>query len=140
MSNCNFFHNVFYAISALKSFNSHFSVALCSFFVFGMVSKWLTREWVNCGSLNRSDCEKEKEKNADQHHFLLVTTCFQKLCLSGFLELEIFGEKLDSEILNSFIILYFTNKTFILLFFSIVLFLRIFQVATGIFYKFLLFL
>ena len=39
MSNFTFCHNVFYAISILKSFNSHISVVVCSFFEFGMVSK-----------------------------------------------------------------------------------------------------
>ena len=45
-SNFTFFHNVFYAISIFKSFNSHISVVVCSFFEFGMVSKWCIREWV----------------------------------------------------------------------------------------------
>ena len=49
MSNFTFFHNVFYAICILKSFNSHISVVVCSFFEFGMVSKWCIREWVNKG-------------------------------------------------------------------------------------------
>ena len=43
-----FFHNVFYGISFLKSFSSHISVVVCSFFEFGTVSKWCTREWVKC--------------------------------------------------------------------------------------------
>ena len=34
MSNFTFFHNVFYAICTLKSFNSHISVVVCSFFEF----------------------------------------------------------------------------------------------------------
>ena len=42
-----FFHNIFHAICILKSFYSHISVAVCSFFEFGMVSKWCIREWVN---------------------------------------------------------------------------------------------
>ena len=46
MSNFTFFHNVFYAISILKSFNSHVSVVVCSFFDFGTVSKWCIKEWV----------------------------------------------------------------------------------------------
>ena len=41
MSNFTFFHNVFYAICILKSFNSHISVIVCSSFEFGMISKWL---------------------------------------------------------------------------------------------------
>ena len=47
MSNFTFFHNVFYAICILKSFNSHISVVVCSFFEFRTVSKWCIREWVN---------------------------------------------------------------------------------------------
>ena len=46
MSNFTFFHNVFYAICILKSFYSHISVVVCSFFEFGKVSKWCIREWV----------------------------------------------------------------------------------------------
>ena len=30
----------------LKSFDSHISVVVCSFFEFGTLSKWLIREWV----------------------------------------------------------------------------------------------
>ena len=47
MSNFTFFHNVFYAICILKSFNSHMSDVVCSFFEFGTASKWCIREWVN---------------------------------------------------------------------------------------------
>ena len=47
MSNFTFFHNVFYAVCTLKSFNSHISVIVCSLFEFGTVSKWCIREWVN---------------------------------------------------------------------------------------------
>ena len=36
-----------YAICILKSFASHISVIVCSFFEFGKVSKWCVREWVN---------------------------------------------------------------------------------------------
>ena len=42
LSNFTFFHNVFYAICI---FNSHISV-ICCFFVYGMVSNWCIREWV----------------------------------------------------------------------------------------------
>ena len=53
--NFTFFHNVFYAICILQFFNSHISVLVCSFFEFGMVSKWCIREWVkvclNCCQL-----------------------------------------------------------------------------------------
>ena len=46
MSNFTFFHNFFYAIYILKSFNSHISVVISSFFEFGTVSKWCIRGWV----------------------------------------------------------------------------------------------
>ena len=38
MSNFTFFHNVFYAVCIFKSFDSHISDVLCSFFKFGMLS------------------------------------------------------------------------------------------------------
>ena len=44
--NFTFFHNVFYAICILKSFKSHISVVVCSFFEFRMVSNWCIKEWV----------------------------------------------------------------------------------------------
>ena len=47
MSNFNFFNNVFYAICIFKSFNSHISVVVCSFFDFGTVLEWCIRERVN---------------------------------------------------------------------------------------------
>ena len=47
MSNFTFFHNVFCGICILKSFNSHISIVVCSFFEFGTVSKWCRRKWVN---------------------------------------------------------------------------------------------
>ena len=52
LSNFTFFHNVFYAIGIIKSFNSHISVVVCSFFKFGMVSKWCIRYWIKscCGT------------------------------------------------------------------------------------------
>ena len=36
ITNFTFFHSVFYGICILKSFNSHISVVVCSFFEFGM--------------------------------------------------------------------------------------------------------
>ena len=42
-----FFHNVFYAICILKSFDSHISLDVCIFFKFWTVSKWCIGEWVN---------------------------------------------------------------------------------------------
>ena len=47
MSNFTFSLDVFYAICVLKSFNTHISAVICSFFEFGTVSKWCIREWVN---------------------------------------------------------------------------------------------
>ena len=38
------FHNVFYAICILKSFNSHISVVVFSFFEFGTVTEWCIRK------------------------------------------------------------------------------------------------
>ena len=50
MSYFTYFQNVFCAIRIciLKSFNSHISVVICSFFEFGTGSKWCIGEWVNC--------------------------------------------------------------------------------------------
>ena len=45
--NLNFFHDDFYEICILKSFDSHISVVVSSFFEFGTVSKWFIREWIN---------------------------------------------------------------------------------------------
>ena len=50
MSNFTFFHNVFYAICILKSFNGHISVVVCSFFEFWTVSKWCIKEWVHASN------------------------------------------------------------------------------------------
>ena len=46
MSNFTFFHNVFYAICILRSYNSNISVVVCSFFEFWTVSKLCIREMV----------------------------------------------------------------------------------------------
>ena len=49
LSNFTLFYNVFYAISILKSCNSHILAVVCIFFNFWIVSKWCTsisREWV----------------------------------------------------------------------------------------------
>ena len=46
MSNFTWFHNVFYAICILKTFNSHISVAFCSFFEIGTDSISCIWEWV----------------------------------------------------------------------------------------------
>ena len=46
MGNSTFFHNVFYAICIIKSFDSHISVVIWSFFEFGMASKLSIKEWV----------------------------------------------------------------------------------------------
>ena len=47
MSNFTVFHNAFYTACILKAFKSYMSVAVCSFFEFGTVSKWCSRELVN---------------------------------------------------------------------------------------------
>ena len=47
MSNFTFYHNVFYSISILKSFNSQISIVVYIFFEFGTVSKRRIREWDN---------------------------------------------------------------------------------------------
>ena len=47
MRNFTLFQNVFYTICILKSFSSHISVVVCSFFEFATVSKWCIRESVN---------------------------------------------------------------------------------------------
>ena len=49
MSNFTFFHNAFYTIYILKSFNSHISVVVCCFFEFGIVSKWCIVETTDSG-------------------------------------------------------------------------------------------
>ena len=56
MSNFTVFHNVFYVICILKSFNSHISFLVYSFYEFGTVSKWCIREWVKY-TLNRGRLE-----------------------------------------------------------------------------------
>ena len=62
ISNFTFFHNVFYAICILKSFNSHISFVVCSFFEFGTVSKWCRREWVkSLPHINLFDWSKFKQ-------------------------------------------------------------------------------
>ena len=58
ISNFTFFHNVFYAICILKSF-SHISAVVCSFFEFGMISIWCTRERVKFDTF--ADSKKKYE-------------------------------------------------------------------------------
>ena len=53
MSNFTFFHNVFYGICILKSYNSHISVVVCNFFEYGKVSKWETKEQVKLPIITR---------------------------------------------------------------------------------------
>ena len=57
MSNFTFFHNGFYAIFILKSFNSHSSVVVCSFFEFSTLSKWCIRKWVRSHSVQDSSLQ-----------------------------------------------------------------------------------
>ena len=52
---------------SVKSFNSYISVIVCSFFEFGIVSKWCTREWVKVSLpeikiFNLSKCESNADK------------------------------------------------------------------------------
>ena len=54
MSNFTFFHNVFSATCIFRSFNSHISVVVCSFFEFGTISKWCKWECVKKTSLGNS--------------------------------------------------------------------------------------
>ena len=57
VSNFAFFHNVFYGICILKSYSSHISGVVGSFFEFWMVSKWCIREGVKIKSyLVTMDC------------------------------------------------------------------------------------
>ena len=58
MSNFTFFHYVFYARCILKSFNSHISVVVCSFFEFETVSTWCIREWVKPHFKSMADMSK----------------------------------------------------------------------------------
>ena len=45
----------------LKSLNNHIAVVVCSFFEFGMVSKWCIREWVKStnAALNYGSIESQ---------------------------------------------------------------------------------
>ena len=85
MSNFTLFHNVFYAICFLKSFNSHIPVVVCSFFKSGTISKWCRpiREWVK--SINNSGVKRPLRKSLlkaqrEQIKMLLTSsllfTCF----------------------------------------------------------------
>ena len=84
LNNFTFFHNVFYAICILRFFNSHISVFVCSFFEFGMVSKWCRsiRELLNPFPQNDAlkiySCRKHCEKGeiACYKQFLLFSQCF----------------------------------------------------------------
>ena len=59
------FHIFFYAVCILKSFNSHSSVVVCSFFEFGAVSKYCIRERVNL---------QYKKKNKQTNTAIVVLT------------------------------------------------------------------
>ena len=72
MSNFTFFHNVFYAICILKSFNNHISFVTCIFFEFGMVSKWCIREWVKF--------ENRKQNETDWPRATSFATSFKMPC------------------------------------------------------------
>ena len=75
MSNFTFFHNVFYAISILKSFNRHITVVVCSFFEFGLVSKWCINPFPNKPWFLRV-CIKSLLKTLWEKEKLLVTSNF----------------------------------------------------------------
>ena len=60
MSNFTLFHIVFYPICILKSFNSHISVVVCSFFEFGKVSK--LGNGLNLGSFRKELTGKKQEE------------------------------------------------------------------------------
>ena len=70
MSNFTFFHHVFYATGILKTFNSHISVTVCSFFEFQTVSKWGIREWV-----------KKNPTFLPCHYFVFCTACIRNISL-----------------------------------------------------------
>ena len=92
ISNFTFFHNVFYAICILKSFNSHISVGVYSFFEFGMVSKWCIGEWVNqftyvqietvCRQLSKKHCWLKEKKC-----WLLSFPSFHTVFISGLFQI-----------------------------------------------------
>ena len=69
------FQNVFYAISIFKSCNSNISSVVCSFFDFGMVSKWCIREWVNDPKESPIETFCEKEKILVNQPFVLFQNC-----------------------------------------------------------------
>ena len=80
LRNFTFFHNVFYAICILKSFNSHISV--CSSFEFGTGSKWCIREWVKGKNFS-----KKITLQTGQHFsanlldiFFLIFICYSYIC------------------------------------------------------------
>ena len=72
MSKFTFFHNVFYAICIFKSFHSHISVVVCSFFEFGAISKWYIQKWINVMS-------RSKQKASQIQIFPVEYACFQLL-------------------------------------------------------------
>ena len=72
MSNFTFFQNAFYAICILKSFRSHISVGICSFFEFGTVSKWCIREWVYSLPHNKS-VDLSKSKGCEEVNLYMAT-------------------------------------------------------------------
>ena len=63
MSNFTFFHNVFYVICILKSFNSHISVVVCSFFEFGIISKWCINLFPIASFLDRPKFKEAADDN-----------------------------------------------------------------------------
>ena len=79
MINLTSFHNVFYAICILKSFNNLISVVVCSFFEFETVSKLFITEWVNPfpdKPWSLRFCSTSLLKKTTENEKLLVTSNF----------------------------------------------------------------
>ena len=79
MSNFTFFHNVFFVICILKSFNNHISVAVGGFFEFGTVSKWYIGEWVKWPCTEVSLTETNQSAKQDQPARMCTLVLFYTL-------------------------------------------------------------
>ena len=97
MSNFTFFHYVFYAICILKSFNSHISVVVCSFFELGIVSKWCIRELIKTSRKN-IHCDRSlciflyMGKNVEYTHSIKKSQFGSKISWTGTVNLVAKGE------------------------------------------------
>ena len=88
MSNFTFSHKVFYAICIFKSFNSHISVVVCTFFEFWTVSKWCI--------LERAKQEHFQTASGDQEKFSCGKRKFGLLFITttvDYSKLRAFGDK-----------------------------------------------